>query len=104
MKEINESNIDEVKSGYSFVDFWATWCGPCKMMSPVFEKVSQLSEYSSVKFYKNNVDDFPIFARENEIQSIPTLIMFLDGKEQFRLVGAIPEKKLIEELNKFLIK
>lgn len=102
MKEIDLNDVNEVNSGYSFVDHYADWCGPCKMVSPVFEKVSKMSEYSSIKFYKNNIDQNQSLAQEHGVQSIPTLVFLFEGKEMFRIVGAVPEKKIKEELDDFL--
>jgi thioredoxin 1 len=89
MQEINaETNIND---GMVFVDFWAEWCAPCRMMSATFEKLS--ADHSDIKFYKNNVEEYKDLARKMNINSIPTFIMFKDGKEVFRIVGAKPEKE-----------
>ena len=77
------------------VDFWASWCPPCKMMVPVIEDLSQ--EYSGkAKIAKLNVDEAREIASKYGIMSIPTMILFNDGKEVARLAGAMPKEKLSE--------
>jgi thioredoxin 1 len=75
------------------VDFWAAWCGPCKMMAPVMEKAAE--EYAGrFKFCKINVDDNPAAAAQYKAMSIPMLLFFKKGEEVERSVGAIPESQL----------
>lgn len=77
------------------VDFWADWCGPCRMISPIVEEVSK--EYSStVTFGKINVDEEPELAGQFGIASIPTLILFKGGKEFSRLIGVQPKERIVE--------
>lgn len=83
---------DIVSNGKVVVDFFATWCGPCKMLGPVFEKVSD--EVNDVKFVKLDVDKFNDIAREYGVMSIPTLILFENGNELKRNVGFMSEDKL----------
>ena len=78
------------------VDFWAPWCGPCKMLGPVFEKVS--SELKTVKFLKINVDEQQTWAQEFGVMSIPTMLLFKDGEEVGRAVGALSESQLKTKL------
>lgn len=86
MLELNESNFKkEISKGFSVVDFWAEWCGPCKIIAPVFESLAP--EFKGVKFAKLNVDEEQRLASAFSVQSIPTLIIFKDGKEVDRLVG-----------------
>lgn len=68
------------------VDFYATWCGPCKMISPMIEKFSQ--QYSEAGFYKIDVDNVPELAQKYEISAMPTLVFFKNGKEIAKVVGA----------------
>lgn len=71
------------------VDFWASWCGPCQMVGPLIEQLSE--EMPEIKFVKVNVDDELELARKYRVESIPTLLMFDAGKEVKRQVGALPK-------------
>lgn len=96
MKVIKESEfINEVKEGLVLVDFYADWCGPCKMLSPVLEQINK--ENRDVKVVKVNIDDSRSIASYYQVQSIPTLVLFKDGEFIHRIVGFNPKKK-IEEL------
>ena len=83
------------------VDFWAEWCGPCKMISPVLEEIAT-EHAGKIRVAKLNVDDNPDLARRFEVMSIPTLIVFQDGQPAKRLVGAKGKGQLLEELADFL--
>ncbi|KPL54043.1 MULTISPECIES: thioredoxin [Hyphomicrobiales] len=77
------------------VDFWAEWCGPCRMIAPALEEIS--TEMSgSVKIAKLNIDDNQRIAQVYGVRSIPTLILFRDGKPAANLVGAYPKNKMVE--------
>ena len=77
-----------------FVDFWAPWCGPCKMVGPIVEEVSE--EYSDkLKVCKINVDDNPDSATKYEVRSIPTFVVFKDGKEVNRGMGAASKDGIV---------
>ncbi|NLK22089.1 MAG: thioredoxin [Epulopiscium sp.] len=80
------------------VDFFATWCGPCKMMAPI---IDQLSEEMSgkAKVYKIDVDQARDLAAQYSIMSVPTLVFFKDGEVVDQMVGAAPKDKLIDKLN-----
>lgn len=83
------------------VDFWAPWCGPCRALGPVVEQVAgELADKLDV--YKMNVDDNYDFAMTNKIVSIPTLMLFKDGKVAHRMVGALPKDALVKELSAHL--
>lgn len=75
-----------------FVDFYADWCGPCKMVGPIVEKIS--GDYGTVRFIKVNVDEFPDIAERYGIMSIPTLITFKDGAQANQIIGYRPEADL----------
>ncbi|HNR88788.1 MAG TPA: thioredoxin [Spirochaetota bacterium] len=84
-------------SGTVLVDFWAPWCGPCRMQTPILEKLAGSGEIGA-KIVKLNTDDNPNTAQTYGIQSIPTLIIFKNGAETERMVGVQPEKALKDKL------
>jgi thioredoxin 1 len=83
------------------VDFWAPWCGPCKMLAPVVEKVAAAHD-GRVKFVKLNTDENPSLSGEYQVQGIPCLILFKGGKPVDRIVGFVPEKQISSMLQKHL--
>ena len=82
------------------VDFWAEWCGPCKMIAPILEEIA--AEQENIKIAKVNVDDSPDLARRYEIMSIPALIVFENGEPAKKLIGAKPKGAWLEEIGEFL--
>ncbi|MFT7646763.1 MAG: thioredoxin 1 [Candidatus Poriferisodalaceae bacterium] len=101
--DLTDSTFDETIGSSSepvLVDFWAEWCGPCKMITPILEEIA--NEHDGIKITKVNVDDNPDIARRFEVMSIPTLIIFKDGEPAKRLVGAKPKGALLEEISEFL--
>jgi len=99
MTQLTKENFKEFIKGSEkpvIVDFWAEWCGPCKMMSPVLEELSK--ERDDLEIAKLNVDEAPEIAIEFGIMSIPAFILFRDGEEAGRTVGYMPADELLSEL------
>ena len=83
------------------VDFWAEWCGPCRMVGPIVEEIA--GEYASkISVAKLNVDENPQTAMQYDVMSIPTMIVYQDGVEKKRIVGARPKQALLAELDEFI--
>jgi len=98
-KLTDETFSSAIKSGDVVVDFWAPWCGPCKMMEPVLVDLSE--KMTNVKFCKVNIDDYPKLLSSNNIMSIPTLLVFKDGKQVGSIIGALSSASLTQKINKF---
>ncbi|MGK2879261.1 MAG: thioredoxin [Mycobacterium sp.] len=95
----DDSFADDVKSSSTpvLVDFWATWCGPCRMVAPVLEEIAS-EKAGKLTVAKLDVDANPETAREYQVVSIPTLILFSDGEPVKRIVGAKGKAALLREL------
>jgi len=102
MIELNDDTfVDTAKEGFVLVDFWAPWCGPCRMVSPVIEELSR--DYAgTVKVGKLNVDDNPQTAMRFRVMSIPTVMLFKDGQPVETIVGAMPKSAYQARLDKHL--
>src|SRR5579884_2226152 len=100
--ELSEKNFDEITGGSKpvLVDFWATWCGPCQFMLPIFDKLAK--KYGDkVTFGRLNVDDNSSVAMRFDVYAITTFIIFMNGKAVDRAVGAVGEKGLEGLLQKY---
>lgn len=96
-----ESFDNAIKEGVVLVDFWANWCGPCKMMAPNVEQIA--TDYKGRAVVgKVNVDDYPSLAERFGIMSIPTLLIFKDGELKQKLVGYRLTMQIASELDKYL--
>jgi thioredoxin 1 len=97
LKKLNAQNFnDEMKSGTVLVDFYADWCGPCKMVAPIVDEIAK--ERADISVGKVNVDESNALAIQYGVTSIPTLIVFKDGKENARLVGFRPKESILAML------
>jgi thioredoxin len=101
---LTSTSFDEVVGASDVpvvVDFWAEWCGPCKMISPILVEVAA-EHAGKIVVAKLNVDENPDLAIRYNVMSIPTLLVFEDGEVGRRIVGAKPKHALLEELSEFL--
>ena len=97
VEEITDQTFLElIKEGKVLVDCYATWCGPCRMLSPIIDELA--SEITDYKFYKLNVDNSMSVTKEYGIMSIPTILIFEEGKLKEKIVGFIPKDELKDKL------
>jgi thioredoxin 1 len=100
---LNDSNFNDQITGETpiLVDFWAEWCGPCRLVAPVLEEIAR--EYQGkISIGKLNVDENPRLSSTFDVMSIPTLILFKDGVEKKRIIGARPKHSIVSELSEYL--
>ena len=97
VQKLNQNNFNNViANGTALVDFYADWCGPCRMVSPIVDEIAE--ERRDIAVGKVNVDDENSLAMEYGVMSIPTLIVFKDGQEKTRIVGARPKAAILAQL------
>jgi thioredoxin 1 len=102
VKAITDATFEEeTSSGVTLTDFWAEWCGPCKMQSPIIDQMAEESD-GSVNYYKMDVDENPETARNFGIMSIPTLLIQKDGEVVDSLIGVHSQEQIQEVLNKYV--
>jgi thioredoxin 1 len=97
--EVTDSNFQaEVLESETavLVDFWAPWCGPCRVIAPSLEEINE--ERDDLRVVKLNVDENQVTAARYDVMSIPTLIVFKNGEPANRIIGALPKKRLVQEL------
>ena len=103
--EITDQNFtDEVRdqSGLSMVDFWATWCGPCRMVAPIVEQLANDYAEKGLRVGKLDVDQNPETASRFGVRSIPTILFFKDGELVDKVIGAVPRPQLEQRIQKHL--
>lgn len=104
VKDVMDNNFEQevlASDKPVLIDFWAEWCAPCRMLTPTVEAIAEKYK-DNAKVYKLNVDDNPLTAQRYGIKGIPTLIVFKDGKEQERIVGATSANTISKMLESFI--
>jgi thioredoxin 1 len=98
--EVNDFNFeDTIKEGIVLIDFWAEWCGPCKMIAPFLKQIAEETNFTIGKY---SVENNSVYAKQFGIRTIPTLLVFKNGTLVDSINGAVPKQKIIDTLNKHL--
>ena len=99
--ELTSANFDVIKEGVALVDFWAPWCGPCRMIAPIIEELA--NDYDGkAKICKVNTDEAQDLAVQFGVRSIPTILFFKDGELKAQLIGAQSKQIIADKLNSLL--
>ena len=93
----SEEFNEKISNGLVVIDFFADWCGPCKMLAPIFDEISK--EMEDVAFYKVDVDQSIDKAYEYKVSSVPTVLIFKDGELVDKFVGFMPKEQILEKIN-----
>jgi thioredoxin 1 len=102
IKQVTNKNIKQLtRTGPVLIDFWASWCAPCKLMTPVLNDIAE-SEDNDITVGKVNVDQQRILAKKFRIRTIPTLILFKEGKEMTRIAGVKSKKVVMKEVSRYI--
>ena len=99
--ELTSANFDVTKEGVALVDFWAPWCGPCRMISPIIEELANDYE-GKAKICKVNTDEAQDLAVQFGVRSIPTILFFKDGEIAAQMIGAQSKQAIADKLNSLL--
>lgn len=99
--ELNSSNFDTVKEGVALVDFWAPWCGPCRMIAPIIEELAEDFD-GKAKICKVNTEEEQDLAIQHGIRSIPTMLFYKDGELVDQMVGATSKQVIADKINALL--
>ncbi len=100
LPDVAKNFDDFIKDGVVVVDFWASWCGPCRMLAPILDEVAE--KMPTVKFGKVDVDGAPALAKDYEVMSIPNVCIFKNGELVDRIIGLCDEDELTETIKKQL--
>ena len=100
--DLNKNNIKEnIEEGVALVDFWASWCGPCRMIAPAIDQLAEEFE-NKAKICKVNTEEEPDLTSEYQVRSIPTILFFKNGEIVDQMIGTTTKAKLEEKLNSLL--